>query len=114
MLDAPMVRGETVLHPPEDGLGPAADADLAVDGPDVRLDGIRAQVGQRGHLGVALALGDQRQDLRLAIGQTFAAAGPVEPAALGARRGGSLTTSSPACTASSAATSSRAGSAFER
>ena len=32
-----MVRGEAVLHTPQDGLGPAADSDLAVDRADVRL-----------------------------------------------------------------------------
>jgi hypothetical protein len=49
---------------PEDGLGAACDVDLAVDGADVGLDGVGAEVGECGDLGVAAALGDQGEDLR--------------------------------------------------
>ena len=91
------------------------DVDLAVDGADVRLHRVRAQVGQRGDVGVALALGDQRQDLRLAVGEPRAAArASRSPLAGRARGGGSLTTTSPAWIASSAATSSGAGRVLER
>ena len=77
---------------PQHSLGAAADVDLAVDRADVGLHGVGAQVGQAGDLGVALALGDERQDLRFPVAEAFAPAGPVQPAALRARGGASLTT----------------------
>ena len=55
------------------------DADLAVGGADVGLDRVQAEERRRGDLGVALALGDQGEDLRLAVGEALGPAGPVEP-----------------------------------
>ena len=66
-----MVRSEAVVHTPQDSLGPAADADLAVDRADVGLHGVGAEIGQRRDLGVALALGDEGQDLRLTIAEAL-------------------------------------------
>ena len=79
VFDAAMVRGEAVIHPPQHRLGTAADAELAVNRSDVGLHGVGAQVGKSRDVGVALALSDQRQDLSLAIAESFAAAGPVQP-----------------------------------
>src|SRR5947209_6886997 len=62
---------------PQHGPGAAVDIELAVDRADVGLDGIRAQVGQPRHVGIALALGDQRENLRLALAESLAATGPV-------------------------------------
>ena len=56
MFDAVMVRRESVIHTPQDSLGPTADSDLAVDRADVRLHGIRAEIRQLRDLGIALAL----------------------------------------------------------
>ena len=78
MFDAVMVRSEAVLHTPQDGLGPAADPDLAVDRADVGLHSVGAEICQRRDLGIALALRDEGQDLRLSIAEAFAAAGPIE------------------------------------
>ena len=79
MFDTVVVRSEAVLDAPQDSLGPAADADLAVDRADVGLHGVGAEIGQRRDLGVALALGDESQDLGLAIAEAFASAGPIQP-----------------------------------
>lgn len=79
MVEAVVVGGEAVVYAPEDGLGAAGDADLAVGGANVGLDRVRAQVGELGDLGVAFSLGDQGQDLALAVAQPFAAPGPVQP-----------------------------------
>ena len=79
VVDAVVVGGEAVVDAPQHGLGAAGDADLAVDGADVGLDGVGAEEGQRGDVGVALALGDQGEDLGLTVAQALAAAGPVEP-----------------------------------
>jgi hypothetical protein len=114
VFDAVVVGGEAACDTPENGLGAAGDVDPAVDGADVGLDGIGAEIGQSGDVGVVFALGDQRQDLRLSITEPFTSAGPIKPTAPRARCGASLITISPACTASSAATSSRAGNVFER
>ena len=114
MLDAVVVGQEPVVHAPQHGLGAAVDVDLAVERADVGLDGVGAQVGQGGDLGVALALGDQRQDLRLAVGEALSPAGPLQAAPVRDLVGDSLTTTSPAWTASSAPTSSRAVRALER
>jgi len=89
VFDAVVVGSEAVVDPPEDGLGSAADVDLAVDRPDVGLHGVGAEVGQP-------------------------RPGQSRPTALRPRGGTSLMTTSPACTASSAATNSRAGSVFDR
>ncbi len=78
VVDAVVVGSEAVVHAPEHSLGAAGDVDLAVDGADVGLDGIGAEEGQRRDVGVALALGDQSQDLGLAIGQSLVPAGPVQ------------------------------------
>ena len=67
-----------MLHTPQDSLGPAADSDLAVNRADVRLHSVRAQICQRRDLGIALALGDEGQDLRLSIAEPFASTGPIE------------------------------------
>jgi hypothetical protein len=67
-----------VLHTPQDGLGPAANSDLAVNGADVRLHRIRAEICQRRDLGIASALGDEGQDLRLTIAEALASAGPMK------------------------------------
>src|SRR5258708_27642593 len=79
MFDAVMVRREAVVNSPQDSPGPTADSDLAVDRADVRLHGIRAEIGQRRDLGVAPALRNEGQDLRLTIAEPFASAGPIEP-----------------------------------
>ena len=114
MCDAVMVRREAVVNSPQDSLGPTADSDLAVDRADVRLHGVPAEICQRRDLGVALALRNEGQDLRLTIAEASPRPGQSSPTALRARGGASLTTVSPACTASSAATNSRAGSVFDR
>ena len=90
-----------------------ADFDLAVDRADVGLYGVRAQICLRCDLGIALALRDEGQDLRLSIAEPFAPAGPIESDGT-ARGGPSLRIVSPACTASSALTNSRAGNVFDR
>ena len=78
MFDAVVVRREGVLDAPQDSLGPTADFDLAVDRPDVRLHGVGAEICQRRDLGIALALRNEGQDLRLSIAEPFASAGPIE------------------------------------
>ena len=84
MFDAVVVRREAVLDAPQDSLGPTADFDLAVDRADVRLHGVRAEICQRRDLGIALALRNEGQDLRLSIAEPFASAGPIE--SIGAAR----------------------------
>jgi hypothetical protein len=112
--DAVAVGGESVGDASEDGLGAAGDVDLAVDGADVGLDGVRAEVGQCGAFRVAAALGDQRRGLPLPGRSGLLGGRAIPVRALRARGGGSLTTTSPVCTASSAATSSRAVSVLDR
>ena len=63
---------------PENGLGSAADVNFAVDRPDVGLHGVGAQVRQPCHIGIALALRDESEDLGLAVAESLAAAGPVK------------------------------------
>jgi len=63
-----------------DRLRAVADAGLHEDAVDVRLDGRRRDDQALGDLGVAEAVGDQREDLRLARGQV------VGQDALGGRR----------------------------
>jgi hypothetical protein len=77
-FDPVMVGGEAVRDAPQHCLGTAADVDLAVDRADVGLDRVRAQERQPCDIRVALSLGDQGEDLRFAVGQTLAAAGPVQ------------------------------------
>ena len=96
-----------MLRTPQVSLGSTADSDLAVDRADVGLDGIRAEICQRGDLGVALALRDERQDLRLSIAEPFARRGQSSLAVLRARAGASLMTISSTRTASSAVTNTR-------
>jgi hypothetical protein len=79
VLDTAVVGFEAMFDAPQHGLGAALDADLAVNGANVGLDRVLAQVRQRRHLEVASALGDQRQDLGLPVGEPFDSAGPVEP-----------------------------------
>ena len=107
-------RVEPVVDAPQHGVGSAGHADLAVGGADVGLDGVDAEVHHLGDLGVGPALRDEREDLRLAIGEAFGAPGPVEPGGGRDRGGGSLMTTSPSAIASMAVTSSRAGSVLER
>src|SRR5687768_8351023 len=59
VFDAVVVGCEAVTNAPQNRLGAAGDLDLAVDGSDVGLDGVRAEMGQGCHLGVAVALSDQ-------------------------------------------------------
>ena len=106
LVDAAVVGGEAVVDSPEDRLGATCYRGLAVDPADIGLHGVGAQVGQGGDVGVAFALRDQREYFRFTVGEPFTAAGQFEPSALGARGGGSLTTTFPACTASNASTSS--------
>ena len=114
VIDAVVVGGEAVVDAPQHRLGAAADVDLPVDRADVGLHGVGAEEGQGGDLGVALALGDQGEDFGFPVGQALAATRPVQPAGAAGARRRSLTTISPAWTASSAATRSRAGSVFDR
>src|SRR3954452_22540251 len=79
MIDAMMIGRKAVLDSPEKGLSAAACVDPSVDCPDVGFHGVRAQIGHRADLGVAFALRDERQDLRLAITKSFYPARPVEP-----------------------------------
>ena len=51
------------------GLGPVADAELAVDRAGVLLDRVRREVQVAGDLFVGRAGGDQREDLLLALGE---------------------------------------------
>jgi hypothetical protein len=85
MFDAVVVRREAVLDAPQDSLGPTADFDPAVDRADVRLHGVRAEICQRRDLGIALALRNEGQDLRLSIAEPFARPGQSSPTALRAR-----------------------------
>lgn len=75
VVDAVVVRGEAVA---DAGLGAAGRADLAIDGADVGPDRVGAEVGEAGDIRVALALGDEREDLRLAVGDALEASGPVQ------------------------------------
>ena len=95
VLDSAVVGKEPIAHSPENGLGPAVDVDLAVEPADVGLDRVGTQVGQRRHFGVVLSLRDEGEDLRLAIGEPFAAAGPVA-GRVACLRAEALTTISPA------------------
>ena len=63
MVNAVMIRREAVMDAPEHGLRTTRDVDLAVDRADVGLHGVRAEEGECRHLGIALALSDQGQDL---------------------------------------------------
>ncbi len=49
-----------------DGGGAVLDAELAVDGREVGVDGARAEEEASGDVGVGQPLGDQPQHLRLA------------------------------------------------
>src|SRR6476620_11664865 len=77
VVDAIVVSGESVSDAPQDGLGAAGHLDLAVDGADVGLDGVRAKESRGGDLGVAFALGDQREYLGFPVSEPFVSAGPV-------------------------------------
>src|SRR5271166_787214 len=79
VLDAVMVGSEPVVHTPQYGLSATAHTELAIDRPNVGLHGVWAQVRQPRDVCVAHALGDQRQNLRLAFAEPFTAAGPVLP-----------------------------------
>src|SRR4029079_19554120 len=78
VFDAVVVRREAMTDAPEHGLGSAADLHLAVDRPNVGLHGVGAQVGQPCHVGIALALRDESEDLGLAVAESLAATGPVK------------------------------------
>src|SRR5215203_3820302 len=80
VFDAVMVGCEVVANAPLNRLGAASDVNLAIDRSDVGLHGIRAEVGESCHLGIAVALCDQRQDLRFALGEPLASSWPVQPA----------------------------------
>ena len=109
VFDAVMIGCEAVVDAPQNRLGTAGNADLAIDRPDVGLHGIRAEVGQRCHLSVALTLGDQRQDLRFAVSESLASPWPIQSAdAACPETVGSLITISPAWIASRASTRSEA------
>src|SRR4029079_8897568 len=75
---AVMLRSQAVFDTREHALSTAADADLAVDRADVRLHGVGAQVREPCDVGVALALGDECQNLGFTIAEAFAASWPVE------------------------------------
>src|SRR5215212_2945886 len=76
VFDAVVVWREAVFDTPEHGLGSAADADFAVDRADIRLHGVRAQKGEPCDVGVAHALGDERQNLGFAVAEPFSAPWP--------------------------------------
>src|SRR6476620_9485905 len=78
VVDAMVVSGESVSDAPQDGLGAARHLDLAVDGADVGLDGVRAKESSGGDLGVAFALGDQREYLGFPVREPFVSAWPVQ------------------------------------
>src|SRR5687768_8777256 len=79
VFDAVVVGCEAVADPPQNRLGAAGDIDLAVDGSDVGLHRVRAEMGQGCHLGVAVALGDLRQNLGFPVGKSLASSRPVQP-----------------------------------
>src|ERR1700754_1030955 len=79
MFDAVVVRSETVLHTPQNSLCPAAGSDLAVNRADVGLHSVGAEVRQGRDLGIAFALGDEREDLRLSIAEAFTSTRPIKP-----------------------------------
>ena len=81
VFDAVMVGREAMADAPQNRLGAAGYGDLAIDRSDIGLHRVRTQVGERCHLGVAMALGDQRQDLRFAVCKPLAAAWPIQSAA---------------------------------
>jgi hypothetical protein len=70
---------ETAVIGTDDGLCAVAVAELGQHVSDMGLDGFRADDELRGDLGVRQALGDQAQDLALAVGEP----GALEPAAGG-------------------------------
>ncbi len=73
-----MVGREAVRDAPEHGLGAAGHVDLLVNAPDIRLHSVGAEVGERGDVSVALALGDEGEDLGLEVGESFVPPGPVK------------------------------------
>ena len=77
VVDTAVLGLEAVLDTPEDGLGAAADAELSVGAANVRLDGVRAQIGQDADLAVALALSDEGQDLAFPLAEALRPPGPV-------------------------------------
>ena len=76
---ADVARRQLVARRGDGGLGPVVDVELGVEPLDVRLDRLDRQVQLVGDLGVGQALGDQRQDLRLAVGEVDDAAAPAAP-----------------------------------
>lgn len=65
---ARQLRKEVVRHI-ADCCGPRRDPQLAVDGGEVRLDGRDADHEPLCDLGIGQALGDEKQNLKLAWGQ---------------------------------------------
>src|SRR5215218_7820411 len=87
VFDAVMVGGETGADAPQNRPGAAGDVALAIDRSDVGLHRVRTEVGERCHLGVALALGDQRQDLQFAVCEPLVLSWPVQSAAAACPKG---------------------------
>jgi len=65
VVDPVVVRAEPVPHTPDHRLGAALHLDLPVDRADVALHRVGGEVRERRDLLVALALRDEREDLRL-------------------------------------------------
>src|SRR5579884_133572 len=64
-----LASDETVAHGVGGGRGPRVDAELVEDVGDVAADGARADEEDGGDLAVGLPLGDQAQDVQLALRQ---------------------------------------------
>ena len=77
VVDA-VVIGPAVLDAPQDGVRSRGHADSSVRGADVGLDGVDAEVHDRGDLDVGLALRDERKDLGFAVGEALAASWPIQ------------------------------------
>ena len=77
---------QTQFACPRDGLGAAAYEELAEDVVDVRFDRAHGEVEFAGDLGVRMAVGDERENFRLAGAEGFNTGGLRLPRGPAARR----------------------------
>jgi hypothetical protein len=103
-----------MVHAPQHCLGAAANTELAIDRADVGFHRVGAQIRQPCNVGVAHTRVISARISASRSVRPSPRAGQSNPGALRAREPTSLTITSPACTASRAATSSRAGSVLDR
>jgi hypothetical protein len=96
VFNAVMIGCEAVADAPQNRVRAAGNVDLAIDRSDVGLHRVRAEVGQRCHLSVAMALGDERQFSDSRSVSPSLRPGQFSAPVLRARKGESLITMSPA------------------